>query len=214
MDSIREKLEQQIRNAREARQTLHDLPAAKHASIQERMAAAERILEAERALAAFDGEQYAVPLDLGFHPDSGVSAPLLLQTDSSAILTFSAVTNFVVGSFTTDGTAIVEFDSCYWSTFGYPNDEALDGHPLWGRGLSWYGVFDVHNSLWSRRKTEQNRVHFPDTEDSNCRHLVFTFHDSTFECLCEGIKSASFSTEPFDQIFSQISKRGLEKYVG
>ena len=112
MDPIREKLVQQIREASDAWQALHDLPAARHASIQECVSAAGRIREAERALAAFDGEQYAVPLDLGFHPDSGVSAPLLLQTDDCAILTFSATTNFVVGSYTTGGTAVVELDSC------------------------------------------------------------------------------------------------------
>jgi hypothetical protein len=214
MEGARRQLEQQLRDAREAWRALHEAPAALHTTLKESLAASEKVREAERALAAFLNDQYAVRLDLGFHPDSGVSVPLLLQTDGSAILTFSAKTNHIEGSFGKEGTAIVEFDSCYWSTFGYPNDEAMDGHPLWGRGLSNYGIFDVHNSRWSRRMTEQNRVAFPDTKDSNTRHLIFTFHDSTFECLCEGIKSASFSTAPFEELFSEITKRGLEKYSG
>jgi hypothetical protein len=214
METTRQELEQQLLEARKTWQALYQLPGALHASLLETLAAAERIREAESALAAFLGDQYVVPLDLGFHPDSGVSAPLLLQTESSAILTFSAMTNFVADSLSKEGTAIVEFDSCYWSTFGYPNDEALRGHPLWGRGLSAYEIFDVYNSHWARRMTEQNRVAFPDTKDSNTRHLIFTFHDSTLECLCEGIKSATLSTGPFDEVFSEISRRGLERYDG
>jgi hypothetical protein len=214
MGKTQKELEQQLLDAREACRVLCERPETSYASLQQCVAAMEKVREAERALTALLNDQYVVPLDLGFHPDSGVSAPLLLQTDSSAILAFSAVTNHVAGSFSKEGTAIVEFDSCYWSTFGYPNDEAMDGHPLWGRGLSNYGIFDVHNSHWSGRMTEQNRVAFPDTKDSKCRHLLFTFHDSTFECLCEGIKSASFSTAPFEELFSEITKRGLEKYDG
>ena len=36
--------------------------------------------------------------------------------------------------------------------------EALAGHPLYQRGLSGYGVFEVINSSWSKQLTEQNRV--------------------------------------------------------
>ena len=164
------------------------------------------MLEIERDLATATGDQYAVPLDLGFKPEAGVSAPLLLQNDSYTVLTFNAVSMLPDGTRGTAGTAIVEFDLCFWTSFGYPNDEALPGHPLYGRGLAAYDIFDVHKSAWVRRMTEQNRVVFPNTKDSDLRHLVFSFHDSTFECICRGIKNSSLSTAPYGDTFSEISR--------
>ena len=179
-------------------------------------AAFERVRQAECAVAASAGDQYAVPLDLGFKPSSAVTAPLLILTPHSVILAFSAWKKASEGS-PHSGTAIVEFDGCCWSTFGYPNDEALEGHPLWGRGLAHYGIFDVHNSPWVRRMTEQNRVAFPNTkDDSETRHLIFSFHDNTFECLCRGIKAASISSEPLGELtssFAKICKGILEEGV-
>lgn len=177
-----------------------------HIPTSDYSAAFERVRQAECALAASAGDQYAVPLDLGFKPSSGVTAPLLIQTEHSMILAFSAWREASDVSPYISGTAIVEFDGCYWSTFGYPNDEALEGHPLWGRGLSAYGIFEVHNSHWVRRMTEQNRVAFPNTKDSEARHLIFSFHDNTFECLCRGIKSASISSEPLVQLTSSFAE--------
>ena len=67
----------------------------------------KRVLEAERALAAATGDQYAVPLDLGFEPEAGVSAPLVLQNDSYTFLTFTAVRMLPDGTRQQSGNAIV-----------------------------------------------------------------------------------------------------------
>ena len=85
----------------------------------------------------------------------------MLQNDRTTFLTFNALKVESDGSWSNAGTAIIEFDLCLWTTFGYPNDEALAGHPLYGRGLFAYGIFQIHNSHWVKRKTEQNRVSFP-----------------------------------------------------
>jgi hypothetical protein len=71
--------------------------------------------------------------------------------------------------------------------FGYPNDEALPGHPLYPKGLSYYGLFEVLNSSWNKTLAEQNLVSFPDPSPSrsNGRHFVVTFHDSALECIAE-----------------------------
>jgi hypothetical protein len=70
--------------------------------------------------------------------------------------------------------------------FGPPNDEAFTGHPLAGRGLHPYGAFRIENSSWIRRLERMNRVHeFHKPERfKQFQHLVFAFHDSTFECVC------------------------------
>ncbi|HTB82021.1 MAG TPA: hypothetical protein VK742_00070 [Candidatus Sulfotelmatobacter sp.] len=202
----------QLAQAREALGSILKRGRSTNIPIAEYSLANEKVLEAERALAAATGDQYATPLNLGFYPEAGVSGPLLLQNDNGTILTFNAVEIATDDSRGKRGTACIEFDLCFWTTFGYPNDEALSGHPLYGRGLNAYRIFDVHNSHWGRRKIEQNRIAFPNTPEFNSRHLIFTFHDSTFECICKGIKSASFSTTPYLEIFSVISNKVLERH--
>jgi hypothetical protein len=204
-----DRFQQQLSSANEDYRFLLARGRSSHIPLAEYSAAHERVLKAERALAAARGDQYAVPLDLGFSPEAAVSAPVVIQNDYCTVLTFNAVTILPDGARGKAGTAIVEFDLCSWTSFGYPNDEALAGHPLYGRGLAAYGVFEVHNSHWVRRMTEQNKVSFPNTEDSDERHFVFSFHDSTFECISRGIKTSSLSTAPYENTFSEISRKIL-----
>jgi hypothetical protein len=71
--------------------------------------------------------------------------------------------------------------------FGPPNDEAFSGHPLASRGLQPYGAFRVEESSWIRKLEGMNRVHQHHNPERfyALQHLVFTFHDSTFECICK-----------------------------
>jgi hypothetical protein len=147
-----------------------------------------------------------VPYEIGFLPEAAVSGPRLLQTDRDAFLTFNAVKLLPEGGRAAAGTGIVEIHRCIVSKFGYPNDEALAGHPLYRRGLSVYGVFEVLGSSWIEQMTAQNRVCFPKTENWTERHFIFTFHDSTFECVADSLR-ASLSTEPYQQIHAQICRK-------
>lgn len=86
--------------------------------------------------------------------------------------------------------ALVRFKSCYAHMFGPPNDEAFSGHPLASRGLAPYSAFRIENSSWIRIVEGMNSVH---TNNRPARfekysHFVFTFHDSTFECIAEGFE--------------------------
>jgi hypothetical protein len=83
--------------------------------------------------------------------------------------------------------AVLRFPLCHIFKFGYPNDEALPGHPLYSKGLSYYGLFEVLNSSWHKTLDEQNLVSFPNPQPSptRSRHFVVTFHDSTFECIAD-----------------------------
>jgi hypothetical protein len=180
--------------------------------LQKSFAAFEAVASAQRALAAAKGEEYAVPYDLGFVPEAAVSEPVLLQTDSGAILTFSAMRERHDGKREDAGYGIVEIDSCSLTKFGYPNDEALPGHPLHGRGLGAYGVFEVHNSSWIKTKAQQNRVAFPNYALwPTQRHFIFTLHDSTFECIARGLRG-SVSTKPYADIFEDIRRRIFKSY--
>jgi hypothetical protein len=70
--------------------------------------------------------------------------------------------------------------------FGPPNDEAFSGHPLASRGLHPYRAFRVENSSWIRGLERMNRVHEHHKSErfEQFQHLVFAFHDATFECVC------------------------------
>src|SRR6185503_14790062 len=104
----------------------------------------------------FQKHDEVVRLDIGFEPEAAVSGPVLVQTDDDAFLTFNAVRMTVDGRRDTVGTGVVEFEGCYITKFGYPNDEALGGHPLYKHGLEAYGVFEVLRSSWIRQMTDQN----------------------------------------------------------
>ncbi len=198
-------LEKQLAEAKShLRQVLE--AGVKTDKLKESLAAYEAVASAQRALAAAKGEEYAVPLYIGFLPEAAVSEPVLLQNDYAAILTFSAMRPLPNGKREDAGYGIVEFDSCSLTKFGYPNDEALSGHPLYARGLAGYGVYEAHNSSWIKLVTQQNRAVFPNTPDSTQRHFIFTFHDSTFECVARGLY-ASLSAKPYAEIFEEVKNR-------
>jgi len=71
-----------------------------------------------------------------------------------------------------------------------PNDEALNAHPLYGRGLRDYEFAEVENSLWMAELEQANRVH-PDHSPrsfADLRHFILPFHDSTFECVARSVE--------------------------
>jgi hypothetical protein len=131
-------------------------------------------------------------------PQSSVGAPnpLVVSDGLTVVLAYylqdtpsgwDGSTARMVGH-TTDGepVALVRFDICLAHQLGPPNDEAFTGHPLASRGLAPYGSFEIEASSWIRGLEKMNRVHPSDRPGSYAafRHLVFTFHDQTFECVC------------------------------
>lgn len=87
---------------------------------------------------------------------------------------------------TADGaTAVVNFPSCWHVIFGQPNDEALTGHPLSGHGLEPYSVHEVTNSSLIATLERRNSVHASHSDQLflGLTHYIFTFQDSTLECV-------------------------------
>jgi len=87
--------------------------------------------------------------------------------------------------------AIVKFKGCYAHMFGPPNDEAFSGHPLNSRGLQPYGNFKIENSSWIRNLEKMNSVHSNHDKEmflSELNHFVFSFHDTTFECIAKSFE--------------------------
>ena len=147
-----------------------------------------------------------VKLDLGYTPEAAVSGAVLVQTEYSTFLTFNAMKFSDDGFYHDAGTALVGFSRCRVTKFGYPNDEALDGHPLALKMQGAYDVYEVLNSSWVMQLEEQNRVSFPNTGRWKSRHFIFTFHDSTFECLADDLK-LEILNERYETTFERIAKR-------
>ena len=104
--------------------------------------------------------------------------------------------------------AVLELVGCTSMRFGFPNDEALHGHPLWDRGMSYYSAAEVLRSPWPDELAQQNRVH-PSHDDAmfkDLRHLLFTFHDTTFECLCSRY-TAEPTREPRSALIARLAAR-------
>ena|SRR5687768_7044422 len=93
-----------------------------------------------------------------------------------------------------EAAALVEFTQPRTHLFGSPNDEALHGHPLYERGLRQYGAYEVRHSSSVRELERLNRVHSGHAPErfARLRHYIFTFHDSTFECVAEGLQATEY----------------------
>lgn len=151
-------------------------------------AAYQHVLGLERRLAAAELRSYAVP-EIGVPQwDIGAPYPTLLQSDSRAILLYYLGDD-------PDFVGIVDFTHCSATTFGSPNDETFEGHPLHGSGFEPYRLMRVVNSKWVASLQQINSVH-PRHDPQRrpvARHLIFPFHDSTFECVTGSFET---STEP------------------
>ena len=144
--------------------------------------------------------------------DVGAPLPLVVADELRLLLTYlisqpdpnwdGTYVN-VVSSDTEGAVAIITFDSPAVHMFGPPNDEAFSGHPLADRGLTPYSVAEIQNSSWLRQMVRMNAVHPQHRDDAfaDCRHFIFAFHDSTFECIADG-----FSVDLFRGSINQALK--------
>lgn len=80
-------------------------------------------------------------------PEPGAPLPIVASTDYDTYLAYYATvphpdwnrTNPIeVHPSMVGGVALVRLERCSVHLFGYPNDEALNGHPLWKHGLRPY----------------------------------------------------------------------------
>jgi hypothetical protein len=172
---------------------------AEFATINELSDAWGDVESAERELARLRGEEYAVPIDLGVRWDIGAPMPHVVAASGRALVLFYRA----VPNETWDGTSVevvdptsdqpaalglIEFIHVHSIKFGGPNDEAIEGHPLSGRGLSGYRAHQVIDSRWIAEEERINSVHpmHRGGWHQSLNHYVLCFHDDLLECLAEG----------------------------
>lgn len=134
----------------------------------------------------------------------GAPCPIIMATDFSLMLLY-----WLRDRRDGEDQCLVTFDQPLAHHSGPPNDEALHGHYLHARGLGYYGAFEVRQSSWVRALERMNRVHSkhrPDLYDDD-RHFVFTFHDSTFECVAMGLSFERLAGNPTDLLARTMQQR-------
>lgn len=165
-------------------------------------ASGEELLAAERELAALTGGQYAAALSLDVEWDVGAPMPFVIaDARHVAVVVYphrpdAAWTAMPVSVANPSGgrpepLGLIEFDGVYDVRFGGLNDEALDGHPLSGRGLSAYEAHTVVDSEWIAESERRNSVHSAHRGGwaDRLTHYILCFHDQLLECLAETIRT-------------------------
>ena len=124
--------------------------------------------------------------------NSGSPCPIVIAEDWRLALSYWEIDDPPCQP-TTAPLAVICFRRPYMHLFGPPNEDAISGHPLSGRGLYPGGAFRVDHSSLIRHLARMNSVrpeHSSKTFDF-LSHFIFTFHDSTFECVAESIDFSS-----------------------
>jgi hypothetical protein len=111
------------------------------------------------------------------------------------------------------GVAVVECRDCIMSKFGYPNEHAVEMHPLYSHGLAEMksDVLEVLDSPWVdevagrffQGNWDARAMEYVQTYHFKPRHFVILLKEKTFECLASSLGVAKFCGT-FDEAFSHV----------
>jgi hypothetical protein len=120
-------------------------------------------------------KEIPVPLDI----DPGATMPEIKADEHDLEVTF-----YLLDS---DGRGKLKFKSVLQFTFGYPNEEAIEGHRYYEFGLFPFKFVEVQDSEIIKNIIKANRVHqyHKDELFKEWRHFVFPFHDTTLEVIAK-----------------------------
>lgn len=179
----------------------------------------QRRLALERSTAAEMGLPYAERADLGVKWDTGAPMPVLISGVRTFVAFYLSIHDPLFDG--TDsrmrdprrdhGIGVVEFKSMTSVKMGTPNDEVLNGHPLWGSGLELYSAHEVRNSPWINDLMEVNRIHsgFDTSHWTAARHFILTFHDETLECVADGTAARTEPGATMPEVVARLSSEAF-----
>jgi len=153
-------------------------------------------------------KEHAVALDL---PDlvwsAGAPEPVVLSSESRTVFLFDVSDQAETGA---GERRLAEFVGCTSLRFGFPNDEALGGHPLYGNGLEFYRAHEVVGSTWlaELRRIESTHPQAFATPFPDARHYLLAFHDSILEAVATGVRviaTYASDAEALDAAVREIS---------
>ena len=140
------------------------------------------------------GRERLVPIDPPLPvADPGDPQVCVVATDMDTLIAYGVAGReayLIEESEREPNVAVVRFSSSRALYFGSPNDEALNGHPLYELGLT-HTFAEVKNSGWIETLERRNRVHerHDPSRFETLRHFVLPFHDDTLECVARGVQS-------------------------
>jgi len=156
----------------------------------------------------------ATRLSLGMTPDPDAAGAVVVLTDWGTFVTFRALVRDEDGAQWPGGTAVIELVGCRARTFSYSTDLGQDGRPYSFFELPPGEVYEVADSPWLLRAEEDSWL-APAAADGisgrrplnssrrRLRHYVFTFGETTFQCVAEGLKT-QIRTAPFGKIAADL----------
>ncbi|MFB9077974.1 hypothetical protein ACFFLS_04810 [Flavobacterium procerum] len=99
--------------------------------------------------------------------------------------------------------ALITFEHVVHHAFGAPNDEVINGHPLYEHGLEAHTAHEIIHSSQISKLEKINAVHSCYAPDywKKLKHYAFTFHDEMFECIARGYKAEVFNTSFKEVVF-------------
>lgn len=123
-------------------------------------------------------KEIQIPLNI----DSGGTMPEIKADEHNLEVTFFL--------FDSDNRGKLKFKSVLQFTFGYPNEEVIEGHRYSKLGLTPFSFFEVEGSEILKKIIEANRVHpyHKDEMFNRFRHFVLPFHDTTLEVIAESFE--------------------------
>lgn len=151
----------------------------------------------------------------GFDIDVGAPIPTILSNEHRIYLIFyvSNIDPNWDGSTAhmrtenDEGIVTVKFERFAQFKFGNPNDESINGHPLYKLGLQPYSIQKVIDSEWIKELVKMNSVHphHKDEQFSKYKHFIFYFHDTCFEIVAKGY---SIEQSPESTMRDEIQRIG------
>ncbi|HEY9685241.1 MAG TPA: hypothetical protein V6C86_26945 [Oculatellaceae cyanobacterium] len=210
-------LEAEIASARESFKTKTESRQPLRAIAEAR----EKLLKLEREFCASRNEEYAESIDFPIQWQTGAPLPHLFSNDYKTFLIFMVnedasqsadkyATFEQLGSEPIESMALVEFCNCLSAKLGSPNDESVSGHRLFGKGLESHVAQRVVNSTWLKEMETTDSVHPYHNHQRwlTKEHFIFSFHDSTFECVAESFKVELYRTS-LHQLLQHVCSRFL-----
>jgi hypothetical protein len=178
-------------------------------------AAHEEVLESERQLAISRSEEYAIPCDdLGLRYEPNAPSPHLFSNELRTVLVVGLHLREVWAPLIEDlsdpsgeNQAIIEFHGCRSARLNGVNDEAINGHPLYGRGLATYQPHYVGNSRWIKELQSIHSVHpaYDPARWKDLKHYLLCFHDDMFECIAR-----SHTVEKTSASWTEIVQKAMK----
>lgn len=122
--------------------------------------------------------------------DVGAPEPVVVSSERRTLFAFYLSDLVVDDGFEVQ---VAEFTNCLAVRFGFPNDEALHGHPLWDSGIDYYALHEVYDSEWVEllRAIERQHPHSPDLPFEAAKHYLLTFKESTLEAIATAVLPTS-----------------------